>query len=342
MGIELGAGVRAATVERNNLGGLDGPAIAVTGRNARDNRFTRNVFGTNAGLDIDLGGDGPTPNDEGDRDSGPHGLLNTPVIESYHVEREASGRLRSIIRGRGLPGATVEVYSTDPNQRSFWARGRVGADGWFEAVTLRVPTGDVRAINVANAGGTSEFSAPFPTPARQYVAEGQQWLAIVGDEQPVGDAFVQLATSLEVVWRWDPVARTWLYWSPRAPMALATLRTVQGGDLVLVGFGPNPPRNWFAATSLDGSSARRSHWFAGRTWSVGRAGGSRRGPRSRGWRPHSQGWSGGSGSGIRATPGHCDWRLIWPLEQAQWDPGVWAAPVLTVTATRDGVWDQGQ
>ena len=36
------------------------------------------------------------------------------------------------------------------------------------------------------------------------------------------------------------------------------------------------------------------------------------------------------------------WRLIWPLEQAEWDPGVWAAPVLTVTATRDGVWDQGE
>ena len=31
VGIELGAGVRAATVERNSLGGLDGPAIAVTG-----------------------------------------------------------------------------------------------------------------------------------------------------------------------------------------------------------------------------------------------------------------------------------------------------------------------
>ena len=208
VGIELGAGVRAATVERNSLGGLDGPAITVTGRNARDNRFTRNVFGTNAGLDIDLGGDGPTPNDEGDRDSGPHGLLNTPVIESYHVEREASGRLRSVIRGRGLPGATVEVYSADPEQRTFWARGRVGADGRFQAVTLVVPVGEVRAINVANVGGTSEFSAPFPAPARQHVAEGQHWLAIVGDEQPVGEAFEQLGSSLEVVWHWDPVART--------------------------------------------------------------------------------------------------------------------------------------
>ena len=341
VGIELGAGVRAVTVEGNSLGGIDGPAIAVTGRNARDNRLTHNAFGTNAGLDIDLGGDGPTPNDEGDRDSGPHGLLNTPVIESYQVEPEASGRLRSVIRGRGLPGATVEVYSTDPKQTIFWARGRVGADGRFQAVTVVVPVGDVRAINVANVGGTSEFSAPFPTPARQHVAEGQHWLAIVGDEQPVANAFEQLGSSLEVVWHLDPAARRWLYWSPRAPMALATLRTVQGGDVVLVRFGPNPPRSYFSATSLDGVGAAL--------------------PLVRGQNLVS--WTGGSESARAAlerleaeqpglvgrvwqwdtsNPRALRWRLIWPLERAEWDPGVWAAPVLTVTATRDGVWDQGE
>ena len=341
VGIELGAGVRAATVERNNLGGIDGAAIAVTGRNARDNRFTRNVFGTNAGLDIDLGSDGPTPNDEGDRDSGPHGLLNTPVIESYHVEREASGRLRSVIRGRGLPGATVEVYSADPEQQTFWARGGVGADGRFKAVAVVVPVGDVRAINVANVGGTSEFSAPFPTPARQYVAEGQQWLAIQGDEQPVADAFEQLETSLEVVWHWDPVARTWLYWSPRAPMALATLRTVQGGDVVLVRFGPNPPRNWFSATSLDGAGAaiplvrgqNLVSWTGG--WESARAALARLEAAQPGLVGRVWQWD-------TSDPGALRWRLIWPLERAEWDPGLWAAPVLTLTATRDGVWDQGE
>ena len=341
VGIELGAGVRAATVEQNNLGGIDGPAITVTGRNARDNRFTRNVFGTNAGLDIDLGGDGPTPNDEGDRDSGPHGLLNTPVIESYQVEREASGRLRSVIRGRGLPGATVEVYSTDPKQTIFWARGRVGADGRFKAVTLQVPVGDVRAINVANVGGTSEFSAPFPTPARQHVAEGQHWLAIVGDEQPVADAFEQLGSSLEVVWHWDPVVRQWLYWSPRAPMSLATLRTVQGGDVVLVGFGRNPPRNYFSATSLDGAGAaiplvrgqNLVSWTGGSEparAALERLQAEQPGLIGRVWQ-----WDTSDPRGLR-------WRLIWPLEQAEWDPGAWAAPVLTVTATRGGVWDQGE
>ena len=47
------------------------------------NRITENVFRSNGGLAIDLGGDGPTPNDGGaadDADTGPNDLLNKPVV----------------------------------------------------------------------------------------------------------------------------------------------------------------------------------------------------------------------------------------------------------------------
>ncbi|MEP7358705.1 MAG: right-handed parallel beta-helix repeat-containing protein, partial [Anaerolineales bacterium] len=65
----------ADTVAHNH-----GAGIAVTGAASTGNILV--VFNnfSNAGLPIDLNNDGPTPNDPGDADSGPNGLLNYPVI----------------------------------------------------------------------------------------------------------------------------------------------------------------------------------------------------------------------------------------------------------------------
>ena len=40
---------------------------------------------SNGGLGIDLGGDGITPNDSGDEDSGPNDLMNSPAgVSAYY------------------------------------------------------------------------------------------------------------------------------------------------------------------------------------------------------------------------------------------------------------------
>lgn len=56
----------------------DGSGIVVAGGNG--NAMWGNVFLGNAGMSVDLGDDGPTPNDPGDLDSGPNRLQNHPVL----------------------------------------------------------------------------------------------------------------------------------------------------------------------------------------------------------------------------------------------------------------------
>ncbi len=87
-GIILSGTSNANLVSRNLIGftrvldpPLTGSGVVVEG--GVRNRITENRFRSNGGLAIDLGGDGPTPNDGGaadDADTGPNDLLNKPVV----------------------------------------------------------------------------------------------------------------------------------------------------------------------------------------------------------------------------------------------------------------------
>lgn len=85
----LGAGIRAWS---GTIGGGDllgntiafnrGPGVVVEGSAPPTVGVTHNSIHSNYGIGIDLGDDGPTPNDLADADSGPNNLLNSLVITS--------------------------------------------------------------------------------------------------------------------------------------------------------------------------------------------------------------------------------------------------------------------
>ena len=96
----LGNAIRGVWVRGssgNTIGGLKpkkptrSPSIATTGCDpgihfqnipANGNRVLRNSIYSNGELGIDLEGNGPTPNDNKDRDEGPNTLQNNPRLTS--------------------------------------------------------------------------------------------------------------------------------------------------------------------------------------------------------------------------------------------------------------------
>lgn len=98
-------------VAPNWIGGNTGEGILVGADAGSGNLLRLNRFYDNGGLAIDLGGDGPTPNDEDDADEGPNGLVNTPELA---VARVNGLRLR--VQGvlRSAPGTyAVQFYSSN-------------------------------------------------------------------------------------------------------------------------------------------------------------------------------------------------------------------------------------
>jgi hypothetical protein len=71
-GTALGAG--------NLISANSGEGVVV--QDGTGNAILSNLIFTNGGLGIDLGGDGVTPNDTGDSDTGPNNLQNFPVLSS--------------------------------------------------------------------------------------------------------------------------------------------------------------------------------------------------------------------------------------------------------------------
>ncbi|MDW8309841.1 MAG: GEVED domain-containing protein, partial [Verrucomicrobiales bacterium] len=76
----------APTIEGkgNRIGYNDGAGVAFLAGSY--NSAIGNDYSGNKGIPIDLGGDGPTHNDEGDLDEGPNDLLNYPILKSAVLE----------------------------------------------------------------------------------------------------------------------------------------------------------------------------------------------------------------------------------------------------------------
>ncbi len=133
------------------------------GLSSTGNILGLNTFDALGGLAIDLGADGlRNPNDDGDLDTGPNTLLNSPVV---------STSTQAVIAGTSCPGCRVLLYGvhhTAGGEGDYPLDPIIGGDvfaddeGTFAVASPLVSPGDwLMAITMDAEGNTSEFSGSF-------------------------------------------------------------------------------------------------------------------------------------------------------------------------------------
>lgn len=334
-GIRLGDGTVSARVQRNYVADASEAAISVVGDDAQDNLLSLNRYTSN-GLDIDLGADGRTANDQRDRDQGPNGLLNAPTIEEHDVRQISSSIFSSTFGGMATPGSYVEVYELNGARWDRIARSqRVDQRGRWTAKTLELPDAPIRALAMTAAGSTSEFSPLFLPSQRVRLQAGTNHFAWTGPDMAIAEAMSPILLWVETVWRWNAHEGKWEGWSPQIPVDAegrrGSLEQVRTGDVLRVALSDRPSRTYFVP-----------------------AGGQIEEPISidlaRGFNQIA--WLGGKVSalqmmseldqrhpGLIASIWQWDeqrWKLIWPRLRGAWEPGVWEFATLWVRATSAG------
>ncbi|MBK9163426.1 MAG: hypothetical protein IPM21_05835 [Acidobacteria bacterium] len=120
------------------------------------NSFRRNRIFSNDELGIDLAPVGVTPNDTGDGDSGPNGLLNYPVITFVNAQN-------SVVYFEG-------TYNSAPNQSytlEFFGNTALDASGFGEGRNFLGQT-----VVVTDGSGNANFSVEFAAP----IADTGTWV----------------------------------------------------------------------------------------------------------------------------------------------------------------------
>ncbi len=331
-GIQLRDGVTHAVVEQNHIAEILQAAISVVGLESQDNNLTQNRYGWN-GIDIDLGADGVTANDRGDRDRGPNALLNRPRIVDHNVRSTGNRNFNNTFQGEATPGSYVEIYVWRDDGWGRIARSqRTNRQGNWTATTTVIPKGPIRALAVTGTGATSEFSDVFLPSQRVALRTGVVQFAWTGPEMPIADAFAELERWLDAVWYWDVAEERWQGWSPKLTVTRASmLDRVRTGDVLRLQLAGRPPGDFFVpsgGTISEPEVLDLRAGFNGIAWLGGGAYGldvlerleaSAAGLIGTLWQWHDQ-----------------EWELIWPRLRGAWNPGRWEFPVFWLRATRDG------
>ena len=133
-GAQSGWGIIVVDADHNPVGGSasgesnvvaynSGAGIAVFGQSATSNPIRANRIFANGGLGIDLGSDGITVNDNGDSDTGPNQLQNTPVITSavgFSSGVTIGGTLNSVANTQ----FQLDFFSNDAGDPSGYGEGQ--------------------------------------------------------------------------------------------------------------------------------------------------------------------------------------------------------------------------
>jgi len=152
-----------------------GAGVVVEGTGT-GNKISQNSITGNAGLGIDLNGDGVTANDDCDADSGPNNLQNFPVLTSA-TSVGGSTTIRGTLNSAASTTYTIEFFTNDVCDPSGYGQGKtffnstmVTTDASCNAtidVTYPVVTrGIITATATDPSGNTSEFSACRPISAQ--------------------------------------------------------------------------------------------------------------------------------------------------------------------------------
>jgi photosystem II stability/assembly factor-like uncharacterized protein len=176
----------------NKIAFNGGPGVLVT-NNATANSIRGNSIFSNAGLGIDLGTLGVTPNDLTDSDTGGNNLQNFPVLTSV-----SSSGGSTTIQGtlKSTPNFTFDIdfytnTALDPSGNGegalFFGTVQVTANGNGDAtinttITSPLPAGRVITATATSTGGnTSEFSTGDPTAGTGSVQFGSSTFAVIED-----------------------------------------------------------------------------------------------------------------------------------------------------------------
>ena len=159
---KIGNGMESGS---NRIVGNGSFGLQVTHPLSTGNSLLRNSIGNHRFMEIDLGGDGPTPNDRGDQDTGPNELLNYPFIDfvaNSSIFVQISGRFE----GAANTLLEIDLYSEQAglSERQFigsrsFQTDNVGLLTWTQEFSFGLPE-DAKVYATARTtnGSQSEFS----------------------------------------------------------------------------------------------------------------------------------------------------------------------------------------
>lgn len=143
--------------------------IKIESENADHNYISQNSIHRNGYLGIELyPNEGMNPNDEGDVDTGPNDLMNTPVI-TWLEESGAQANMYGIIDVADPSSTRIEIYRAFMNENAI-AEGKEflgftysDTDGnWSFNLPVHNPGDFYTTLAIDNTGNTSEFSMEYP------------------------------------------------------------------------------------------------------------------------------------------------------------------------------------
>lgn len=180
----------ANRIAHNEAGGVH---VLLT---AEGTRISRNSIRSNhggGGIGIDLGGDGPTPNDHGDVDPGPNGLQNAPLLASA-VGSAQGTVVVGFVASPNPETVAVELFANAPagpgeivEAAKFLGSAAPAGDGRFVALLPSSATGSpITATATDAAGNTSEISAPRAVTTSPWSDLGQAVAGTSGEPVLVG------------------------------------------------------------------------------------------------------------------------------------------------------------